>query len=240
MGFLDRLRGRNQEEADHVSSLDAATAAAGNDPSLFNVEASSNTLPSSSAGSNAFDIQAQDTSRLYNPYEGLAAVSRREGVPQFRLPQQPEFLFIEDATVHTRSWSENLSYYTGAGYLAGAMAGGGRGAFQALSTPLAVDGAGATQRLRLNQLLNTSGKLGRANGNSLGALGLMFAATESFGNYMSDGVVPSEVVTLAAGASAGALYRSVRGPRQAAAAAAVGALGAGALILARKTISRGL
>lgn len=68
----------------------------------------------------------------------------------------------------------------------------------------------------------------------------MFAATESFGNYMSDGVVPSEVVTLAAGASAGALYRSVRGPRQAAAAAAVGALGAGALILARKTISRGL
>lgn len=97
-------------------------------------------------------------------FTGLAAVSRREGVPQFRLPQQPEFLFIEDATVHTRSWSENLSYYTGAGYLAGAMAGGGRGAFQALSTPLAVDGAGATQRLRLNQLLNTSGKLGRANG----------------------------------------------------------------------------
>ena len=96
------------------------------------------------------------------------ALNRREGLPSFRLPEQPEFLFSEEATVHHRSFSENVTYYTGAGYLAGALLGGGRGAFQALSSPLAVEGAGATQRLRVNQLLNTSGKLGRANGRWMG------------------------------------------------------------------------
>lgn len=36
---------------------------------------------------------------------------------------QPEFLFSEEALVHKRSWSENLTYYTGMGYLAGGRAG---------------------------------------------------------------------------------------------------------------------
>lgn len=36
---------------------------------------------------------------------------------------QPEFLFSEEALVHKRSWSENLTYYTGVGYLAGGRAG---------------------------------------------------------------------------------------------------------------------
>lgn len=102
------------------------------------------------------------------PPAGLgAAMARREGsAPGFRLPKEPEFLFSEEANVRHRSWSENLTYYTGAGYLAGALLGGGKGAAQALSSPLAVEGVGSSQRLRVNQLLNASGKLGRANGES--------------------------------------------------------------------------
>lgn len=75
----------------------------------------------------------------------------------------------------------------------------------------------------------------------MGTLGLFFAAAESLGGYLNDGeVVPPELCTLAAGATTGALYRSVRGPRQAAAAGALGLLGAGILVVARKTISSGL
>ena len=60
--------------------------------------------------------------RLYNPYEGLStALDARAGLPRnlYRLPEQPEFLFSEEAGVHKRSWSENLTYYTGLGYLSG-------------------------------------------------------------------------------------------------------------------------
>lgn len=58
--------------------------------------------------------------RLYNPYEGLnAALDNRSIKGGFKLPSQPEFLFSEEATVHRRSWSENLTYYTGTGYLSG-------------------------------------------------------------------------------------------------------------------------
>ena len=37
----------------------------------------------------------------------------------YKLPSQPEFLFSEEAAVHRRSWSENLTYYTGTGYVTG-------------------------------------------------------------------------------------------------------------------------
>jgi mitochondrial import inner membrane translocase subunit TIM23 len=109
-----------------------------------------------------------------------------------------------------------------------------------ISQPVAVAGVGSTQRLRVNQLLNTSGKLGRSAGNSLGVLGLMFASFESFYGYLNDGLVPEELTTMGAGASTGAVFRSVRGPRQAAAAGAVGLIGASTLLAARKFISRGL
>lgn len=45
-----------------------------------------------------------------------------DGLPAYKLPQQPEFLFSEEAAVHRRSWSENLTFYTGSGYLSGAVA----------------------------------------------------------------------------------------------------------------------
>lgn len=77
-------------------------------------------------------------------------------------------------------------------------------------------------------------------GNALGVLGLLFASFESFSGYLANGQVPDEVNTLAAGAATGALYRSVRGPKQAAAAAVVGTAGAGLLLAARKFVNPGL
>lgn len=140
----------------------------------------------------------------------------------FRVSRQPEFLFSEEALVHKRSWSENLTYYTGwvavpaylhppclalqypaarrppgprlplegtggrwlssephyaspfrrVGYLAGALLGGGKGAVQAIATPVALVGVESTQRLRINQLLNTSGKMGRGAGAFLQCAGV--------------------------------------------------------------------
>ena len=62
--------------------------------------------------------------RLYNPYEGISSAVDGRGLPRsaYRLPKQPEFLFSEEAAVHKRSWSENMTYYTGLGYLSGAQA----------------------------------------------------------------------------------------------------------------------
>ncbi len=48
-----------------------------------------------------------------------AAIDSRNGSPVYRLPKQPEFLFSEEAAVHRRSLSENLTFYTGSGYLTG-------------------------------------------------------------------------------------------------------------------------
>jgi import inner membrane translocase subunit TIM23 len=106
--------------------------------------------------------------------------------------------------------------------------------------PVAIVGVESTQRLRVNQLLNSTGQRGRSAGNALGVIGLMFASFESFYGYLNDGALPEEAASLAAGATTGAVFRSVRGPRQAAAAGAVGLLGASLLLLARKTINAGL
>jgi hypothetical protein len=57
--------------------------------------------------------------RLYDPYEGISQVvgMRKQ---TFKLPEQPEFLFEEEASVRRRGWGENLQFYTGLGYLTGA------------------------------------------------------------------------------------------------------------------------
>lgn len=216
-----------------------------------------------------------DSERLYNPYDGLGAVldSRRrgEGPVTFRLPQAPEYVFNEEATVQKRSISENICFYTGLGYLSGvlvyhdgwqyvhhhhtgATTGGMRGAVAALKAK--PDHGIDTNRLRVNRFLNLSGvwrlcscnksttstigKAGRTAGNSLGVLGLFFAASESGIDKLADGQIPDAMVTMLAGATTGAVFRSARGPRTAAVAGGVGMAAAGLLVVARKTIASGL
>lgn len=216
-----------------------------------------------------------DSERLYNPYDGLGAVldsrKRGEGPVTFRLPQAPEYVFNEEATVQKRSISENICFYTGLGYLSGAQLEPGRLSHVASPQPQARRrGACGVrwQRSRPSQTTASTptacastvfstcqvrawsytvrrtslytGKAGRTAGNSLGVLGLFFAASESGIDKLSDGRIPDAMVTMLAGASTGALFRSARGVKTAAVAGGVGMAAAGLLVVARKTIASGL
>ncbi len=79
----------------------------------------------------------------------------------------------------------------------GATLGGGQGLATAVRTrpEIGVD----TTRLRLNRVLNLSGKTGRSAGNALGCLGLFYAASESSLDYANDGRLPDLLNSLGAG-----------------------------------------
>lgn len=134
--------------------------------------------------------------RLYDPYAGLSgALRNRHGA--LRLPEEPEYLFIEQAKQKRRSWSENLCYYTGMGYGLGALSGGGYGLVQlAANKPeIAID----SNRVRLNRFLNMTGRTGRSFGNAFGVLGLFFATFESSLTYFLEPYLSPGFGTLGAG-----------------------------------------
>eukprot|EP00891_Asterochloris_glomerata_P007775 jgi/Astpho2/7775/fgenesh1_pg.00117_%23_6_t len=192
------------------------------------------------AAAGSLDGDSEEAVRFYNPYEGLSrALDSRGSIKgTYKLPQHPEFLFSEEATVHRRSWTENLTYYTGTGYLSGALLGGGQGIIAAARTRPEI--GPDTMRLRVNRLLNMSGTRGRTAGNALGVLGLFYAALESGLGHYADGSVPEAATSVGAGFATGALFRAARGPRAAAVAGAVGAAAASALVGARATLNKNL
>ena len=121
MGIFDRFRGRDtsasqsQTGASELPSegLTSAQASHPSIPELLEVPSLSSSTDQEAPGSSG---------RFYNPYEGLnTAVDGRSLRTPYKLPSQPEFLFSEEATVHRRSWSENLTYYTGTGYVTGVV-----------------------------------------------------------------------------------------------------------------------
>lgn len=120
MAIFDRFRTRQDtDSAQHSSSAsqellqDQPSTSQNLGEELVDSSASS-FVPAASS--------TEDTPVFYNPYEGLsAAIDNRSLRGAYKLPQQPEFLFSEEATVHRRGWGENLTYYTGTGYLAGAV-----------------------------------------------------------------------------------------------------------------------
>lgn len=124
MGFLDRFRGSSAPEQEEQSAS-PSTEFVGTDfqPSVSDGVQDFSQPQDLSGADDLTNFAAAPASegRLYNPYEGLnTAVDPRVLRSVYKLPSQPEFLFSEEATVHKRSWSENLTYYTGTGYLAGA------------------------------------------------------------------------------------------------------------------------
>lgn len=183
--------------------------------------------------------------RLYNPYAelNLGGAAGVAGLEQraYRVPTAPEFLFSEEAKVKTRSWSENVTYYTGVGWAGGALVGGtaaGLAALRAPAVPLhggprgqaaMPQSAKLAQRLRYNRVLNAAGSNGRKVANILGCLGLLYAFSESGLQMARDGE-DDWLNTVAAGCATGGLYRSGAGPlhavRGAAAGAALGGVGA--------------
>lgn len=103
----------------------------------------------------------EDTSKIYNPYAGLRNVGSGAH-PAFRVSRQPEFVFQEEARTKRRSFSENIGFYTGVGYLSGAIGGGAVGLANGISQK--PEGLNLTRRLLLNRLLNSSGQTGRMVG----------------------------------------------------------------------------
>ena len=172
--------------------------------------------------------ESKNETRLYNPYKDLEGPIRN----LYQLPTAPEHLFVEEAQRTRRSWGENLTFYTGCGYLGGAIGGGARGL---------VDGvrsfeSGDTLKLRINRVLNSSGHTGRAWGNRLGIIGLLYAGIES-------GIVEVRDTddvwnSVAAGLGTGALYRAAGGVRSAAVAGAVGVVVVGAAMTVKQIVKR--
>ncbi|KAL3152214.1 hypothetical protein ABBQ32_001300 [Trebouxia sp. C0010 RCD-2024] len=237
MAIFDRFRSRSDDSARNQSTAqpqevlhDQPSSSRPSGEELKDVSASSS-VPAA--------FSSDDTPKFYNPYEGLsAAVVNRSMRGGYKLPQQPEFLFSEEATVHRRGWGENLTYYTGTGYLTGALLGGSQGLVAAAKVRPEI--GPDTARLRVNRVLNMTGTRGRTAGNALGVLGLLFAGIESGLGYLNDGSLPDSAATVSAGFGTGALFRSARGPRAAAVAGTVGAVAAASLVVARQTLSQNL
>ncbi|KAF5840323.1 hypothetical protein DUNSADRAFT_17167 [Dunaliella salina] len=177
------------------------------------------------------NLPSMSGGKLYDPYEGISAatIGRKQA---FKLPERPEFVFEEEAAVRRRGWSENLQFYTGLGYLIGGGIGVAAGTYNyaTVKPDIPLD----TWKLKANRLLNNSGSLAKPFGNGCGIIGLYFASLESYlANALDLPDVPDAANTVAAGAISGALFRSPRGPRQAAAAAVVGAIGGGSIAALR-------
>ncbi|KAL6648921.1 hypothetical protein ACP70R_013145 [Stipagrostis hirtigluma subsp. patula] len=155
--------------------------------------------------------------RLYNPYQDLNIPYKQ----LYDLPTSPEFLFQEESIAQRRSWGENLTYYTGIGYLSGAVGGAAFGLREAAK------GAepGEPLKIRANRVLNSCGSNGRRYGNTLGVIGLMYAGIESAMVAARD--QDDWINSVAAGLGTGALFRAANGPRSAAIAGAVGGILAG-------------
>ncbi|XP_058067925.1 mitochondrial import inner membrane translocase subunit TIM23-2-like [Magnolia sinica] len=167
-------------------------------------------------------------SRLYHPYQDLEMPIQN----LYHLPTSPEFLFHEEAAVQRRSWGENLQYYTGCGYLTGAIVGGAKGSIEGFRSAEPSD----TMKLRINRVLNSSGHAGRSLGNSLGVVGLIFAGLES-GLVAARGT-DDLMNSVLAGLGTGAFYRAASGMRSAAVAGAIGGLAAGVVVAGKQAIKR--
>ncbi|XP_062205558.1 mitochondrial import inner membrane translocase subunit TIM23-2-like [Phragmites australis] len=180
------------------------------------------------SGSNNRADSTSDGRRLYNPYQDLNIPYRT----LYDLPTSPEFLFQEEAAAQRRSWGENLTFYTGIGYLSGAVAGAALG----LRDAAAGVEPGEAAKIRANRVLNACGSSGRRFGNRLGVIGLMYAGMESAMVAARDR--DDWINSVAAGLGTGALFRAANGPRSAAVAGAVGGVLAGAAMAGKQLARR--
>ncbi|KAL2539117.1 Mitochondrial import inner membrane translocase subunit TIM23-1 [Abeliophyllum distichum] len=166
--------------------------------------------------------------RLYNPYHDLQVPIQTI----YKLPTSPEYLFPEESRAQRRSWGENLTYYTGIGYLAGASVGAAKGLGSGVKSIESTD----TLKLKINRVLNGSGQAGRQLGNRCGIIGLLYAGLESgmVAARDTDDVINSVV----AGLGTGAIYKAAAGPRSAAVAGAIGGVLVGLAVAGKQALKR--
>ncbi len=122
-----------------------------------------------------------------------------------QLPTEQEFLFEGSAT-KKRGATDRMFYGTGISYLAGSGLGGAFGLVEGLRQKEA-----STFKLRLNAVLNGCSRRGPLVGNTVGVLALMYSFGTA-GLAYSPVEIPAEITSPAAGALAGALYKSTGAP----------------------------
>ncbi|KAJ0881224.1 hypothetical protein HanRHA438_Chr10g0472031 [Helianthus annuus] len=172
--------------------------------------------------------QSDENNRLYNPYQDLKLPTQT----LYKLPTSPQFLFQEESIAQRRSWGENLTYYTGIGYLSGAVIGAGKGCIEGMKAFEPAD----TSKIRVNRILNGSGGLGRRYGNRVGVIGLLYAGMESGMAAVRD---KDDIVnSVVAGLGTGVVYRAAAGVRSAAVAGAVGGVVVGLGVVGKHVLKR--
>ncbi|PWA42585.1 Mitochondrial inner membrane translocase subunit Tim17/Tim22/Tim23/peroxisomal protein PMP24 [Artemisia annua] len=166
--------------------------------------------------------------RLYNPYQDLNLPTQT----LYKLSTSPEYLFQEESIAQRRSWGENLTYYTGIGYLSGAVFGARKGSIEGVKA----FEIGDTLKLRVNRVLNAGSLSGRMIGNRAGVIGLLYAGMESGMVAVRD--VDDVFNSLAAGLGTGALFKVASGVRSAAFAGAIGGIAVGVAVAGKQAFKR--
>lgn len=167
--------------------------------------------PPSSSSTPTLDFNAM---RRINPSQ----ISPRASLNTSPAAPGIDYVFSDDyKPFRKKCATEQLTYLTGGAYLTGALIGASSGCVEALRAS-----AGKSSRLRLNAVLNASGKRGAVMANALGVLALAFSLSETaVYNYTSDETMANYAL---AGGAAGAIYKSTRGVRVAGVWAMGGAL----------------
>ncbi|CAN8292838.1 unnamed protein product [Cochlearia groenlandica] len=178
----------------------------------------------------AANNSSDENTRLYNPYQNYDVPIKARYL--YKLPTSPEFLFTEESLKKRRSWGENLTFYAGTGYLGGSVAGAASGVFSGVKS----FELGDTAKLKTTRILNSTGQAGRAWGNRLGVVGLIYAGIESGVAALTD--MDDVWTSVAAGLGTGAVFRAARGVRSAAVAGALGGIAAGAVVAGKQVFKR--
>ncbi|KAL1224098.1 Mitochondrial import inner membrane translocase subunit TIM23-1 [Cardamine amara subsp. amara] len=182
------------------------------------------------AANHSSDHESNANTRLYHPYQNYQVPINAQHL--YKLPTSPEFLFSEESLKQRRSWGENLTFYTGTGYLGGSVAGASAGIISGIKS----FEFGDTTKLKINRILNSSGLAGRTWGNRIGVVGLIYAGIESGVAAVTD---KDDVWTsVVAGLGTGAVFRAARGVRSAAVAGALGGIAAGAVVAGKQVFKR--
>lgn len=174
------------------------------------------------------------TSNAANPFDALSGVqpdllggARKQ--PAFK----PEYLHYQP-----KAWYERLAYNTGFAYLFGIGSGGLYGVFNGFTTS-----PSNKLRIRLNSILNKSGRFGSRFGNALGAVAMMYSCLEEFTDraHIEDYIPFDEdlVNPPLAAALTGILYKSTQGPKTMVLAGLLGGTAVAGFNVARSSMSQG-